>query len=74
MRTTVELPDPLFRELKATAARRGTSLKSIIRTAIEEEMRKAQRKRGKRLKFPLLDSREPGSLHLTNADIDDLSA
>lgn len=74
MRTTVDLPDPLFRELKAVAARRGSSLKTLIRAAVEEEVRKAQRKAGKRLKFPLLSSAEPGTLHLTNAAIDDLSA
>ena len=74
MRTTIDLPDPLFRELKAVAARRGTSLKAVIRTAVEEEIRKTEDKAGKRLRFPLLSSREPGSLKLTNAEIDDLSA
>lgn len=74
MRTTVDLPDPLFRELKAVAARRGTSLKTVIRSAVETEIRKAERKTGRRLKFPLLDSRAPGSLHLRNAEIDDLLA
>lgn len=74
MRTTVDLPDPLFRELKTLAARRGTSLKTVIRTAVEEEIRKTERKAGRRLKFPVLSSGEPGSLDLTNAEIDDLSA
>ncbi|HEX3681311.1 MAG TPA: hypothetical protein VHU83_02130 [Bryobacteraceae bacterium] len=74
MRTTIDLPDPLFRELKAVAARRGTSLKTVIQTAVEEELRKAERKSARRLKFPLLSSHEPGSLNLTNAEIDDLSA
>lgn len=74
MRTTIDLPDPLFRELKAVAARRGISLKTVIRTAVEEEIRKAERKAGRRLKFPLLSSDKPGSLALTNAEIDDLSA
>lgn len=74
MRTTIDLPDQLFRELKAIAARRGTSLKIVIHAAVEEEIRKAERKAGRRLKFPLLASDEPGSLALTNAEIDDLSA
>jgi len=74
MRTTVDLPDPLFRELKAVAARRGTSLKNVIRTAVEEEIRKTERKTRHRVKLPLLSSREPGSLDLTNAEIEDLSA
>ena len=74
MRTTVDLPDQLFRELKAVAAKRGTSLKTVIRRAVEQEIRRPESKAAKRLKFPLLSSREPGSLHLTNADIDDFSA
>ena len=72
MRTTVDLPDPLFRELKAVAARRGTSLKSVIRAAVENEIRKAEGKTGRRLKFPLLSSSQPRSLDLTNADIEEV--
>jgi hypothetical protein len=74
MRTTVDLPDELFRELKAVAARRGTSLKTVIRAAVEEEIRRTEGKAGRRVKFPLLSSHEPGSLNLTNADTEDLSA
>ena len=74
MRTTIDLPDELIREVKAVAARRGTSLKTVIRAAVEEEVRKMERKAGRRVKFPLLSSHEPGSLNLTNAEIEDLSA
>ena len=38
MKTTVEIPDPLFREAKATAARRGQSLKQLITEALEEKL------------------------------------
>jgi metal-responsive CopG/Arc/MetJ family transcriptional regulator len=72
MRTTVDLPDSLFRELKSTAARRGKSLKEVIRTAVESEIRKTERRAGRRVKFPLLSSKQPGSLNLTNAEIDKL--
>lgn len=74
MRTTVDLPDPLFRELKAIAARRGTSLKTLIRAAVEEEVRRQGGKTGRRIKAPLLDSKEPGTLDLTNEEIDELLA
>lgn len=74
MRTTIDLPEALFREVKAVAARRGASLKTVICAAVEAEVRKAERKVGRRVKFPLLSSREPGSLKLTNADLEDLSA
>jgi plasmid stability protein len=74
MRTTVDLPDELIREVKAIAARRGTSLKTVMRAALEDEVRKTERKAGRRVKFPLLPSRSPGRLNLTNAEIEDLSA
>ena len=45
-------------------------MKNVIRNAVEEEVRKAERRRGRRIKFPLLSSREPGSLDLTNAEIE----
>jgi len=34
MRTTIDLPDPLFREVKATAASRGLKLKEFIASAL----------------------------------------
>jgi len=38
MKTTIDLPDPLFRQAKATAAYRGISLKSLISRAVEKEL------------------------------------
>lgn len=38
MKTTVDLPDPLFRRAKATAAERGMSLKSFITRAVEQSL------------------------------------
>jgi hypothetical protein len=38
MKTTIELPDDLFREAKATAAREGTLLKDLVREAVEDRL------------------------------------
>lgn len=38
MRTTIDLPDPLFREVKATAARKGVRLKEFITAALVREI------------------------------------
>lgn len=38
MRTTIDIPDPLFREVKATAARKGVLLKEFITTALIREV------------------------------------
>ncbi len=39
MKTTLELPDDLFVEAKATAARRRISLKTLFTRALERELR-----------------------------------
>ncbi len=71
MRTTLDLPDATFRQLKALAAHRGVPLKQVLRSAVERELT-ASPPRRRRVKFPILDSKEPGTLNLTNADIEDL--
>ncbi len=38
MKTTIDLPDPLFRRAKATAAHRGVSLKTLISKAVENDL------------------------------------
>ena len=71
MRTTIELPDPVFRRLKASAAIQGLSLKQIILRAVERELGSARIKKGK-IRFPLIRSKQPGTLSLTNAEIDEI--
>lgn len=38
MKTTIELPEPLFRKAKETALRRRTTLKQLITKALEREV------------------------------------
>jgi hypothetical protein len=38
MKITLELPDPLFRRAKATAAERGESLKDFVTEALREKL------------------------------------
>lgn len=38
MRTTIDIPDPLFREVKAHAARKGVLLKQFITSALIREV------------------------------------
>jgi len=73
MRTTLDLPDETFRELKTLAARQGVTLKSVLRRAVEKELRRPHDESGaRRVKFPIVDSTEPASLDLSNAEIDEL--
>ena len=39
MRTTLDLPDALLRQLKAKAALEGTSLKALMRNIVEKGLR-----------------------------------
>jgi hypothetical protein len=39
MKTTIELPDPLFRQAKARAAERGQTLKAFVTEALQERLR-----------------------------------
>jgi hypothetical protein len=54
MRTTIDLPDPLYRKTKAVAALRGSAMKEVIIRAIEREVTDtpAPSKR-KRVKLPI---------------------
>jgi len=73
MRTTLDLPDETFRELKTLAARQGVTLKSVLHRAVEKELRRPQNESGgRRMNFPIVDSKEPASLDLSNAEIEEL--
>jgi hypothetical protein len=39
VKTTLEIPDPLFRKAKATAAERGQTLKQLVTEALEAKLR-----------------------------------
>lgn len=43
MKTTIDLPDPIFRRAKATAAVQGISLKSYISKAVEQSLNAGQK-------------------------------
>ena len=68
MRTTVDIPDPTYRELKSKAARRGCSVKELILQSVQKDLRPRSRRKG-RVKLPLVHSKEPGTLRLTNEQI-----
>ena len=40
MKTTVELPDSLYRKLKSTAAEEGRSIKDILTEAVADRLRR----------------------------------
>jgi hypothetical protein len=72
MRTTVDIPDALYRELKSKAAREKVSVKRLILRGVEGELRPRPRKRKARVSFPIIRSKAPGTLEIDNAKIYDL--
>ena len=46
MKTTVELPDPLFRQAKMLAAAQGISLKHFFTEAVEDRLRRSTSEKG----------------------------
>ena len=69
MRTTIDIPDPIYRRLKSRAAREGSSAKQLILRGVEQILRGKPGKFGKRVKLPIIRSKRPGTLHLDNARI-----
>ena len=74
MRTTVDIPDPVFRKMKATAALRGVSPKEFLLNAVQQEMAKRPAASDYTVPVPLIRSKRPGKRALTNAQIEDLLA
>jgi hypothetical protein len=72
MRTTVDIPDALYRELKSKAAREKRSVKELILRGVEVELRPRSKKRSRRVTFPLVPSKNPGTLVIDNAKIYEL--
>ncbi len=71
MRTTVDIPDPAYRKLKSKAAQEGCSVKELILRGVQREIQTGARRKG-RLRLPILRSKEPGTLHLTNEQIHEI--
>jgi hypothetical protein len=69
MRTSVDIPDSLYREMKLRVAIEGTTIKKIILEGLMERLHKvrpeaAEANQTTRPKLPVIESRAPGSLRL----------
>ena len=67
MKTTVVLPDTVFRRAKAEAAMEGRTLRAFVMDAVVHELDRGAGNTppGKRVKLPLIRSSRPGSLRIT---------
>jgi hypothetical protein len=69
MRTTVDIPDPVYRRLKSRAASEGSSTKDLILRGVSQILKERRRKTRKKVRLPLIKSRAPGTLDLDNGKI-----
>ena len=68
VRTTVDIPTPLYRKLKAQAAANGRSVGELVLAGVRTVLLQGQRPRPKRVQFPLIVSDGP-KVDLTNEQI-----
>jgi hypothetical protein len=66
MRTTVDIPDPLYREIKVRAASEGTTVRELILEGVAIRLQNGTAKSAAdgRSRFPTIRSKKPGSLKL----------
>ncbi|MEO5924607.1 MAG: hypothetical protein ABIR70_12350 [Bryobacteraceae bacterium] len=75
MRTTIDMPDALYRKTKAVAALRGSSMKDLIVKAVAHDVNQPSAKSPqKRIKLPLVRDWKGPKLDLSNFDFDELSS
>ncbi|HKV05567.1 MAG TPA: hypothetical protein VJO53_10730 [Candidatus Acidoferrales bacterium] len=59
IRTTVDIPEPLYRKLKDQAAARGQSIRELVLAGVRSVLLRSHRPRPKRVRFPLIVSKGP---------------
>ena len=74
MRTTIDIPDETFRELKVRAAREGTTVRQLVLRGVQRALEGAGAAPVRKLELPLIRSSRSGTLELTNEQIDELTA
>jgi hypothetical protein len=68
IRTTVDIPAPLYRRLKAQAAANGSSVRELVLVGVQTVLLRARRPRPQRVQFPLITSDGP-KVDLTNEQL-----
>jgi hypothetical protein len=71
VRTTVDIPAPLYRQLKAQAVASGKSVRELIVLGAQKVLIEGQRPRTRKVQFPLIVSDGP-KIDLTNEQIYEL--
>ena len=73
MRTTVDIPDGLYRQLKSRAAREGSSTRALILKGVKEVLKVERRKARAHVSLPIVRSKRPSTVTLDSAAIYDIA-
>ena len=68
VRTTVDIPKPLYRQLKQRAAAQGSSVRQLVIAGVKTVLSEQEQPGKRRARFPLLVSKGP-KVNLTNEQI-----
>jgi hypothetical protein len=76
MRTTIDLPDSVYRKGEKVARTQGVTIEEFIIRTFEREPKNEPEmpSHSKRVTLPLVPSKEPGTLNLKDFNFDDLLA
>jgi hypothetical protein len=74
MRTTIDIPDETYRAIKVLAAERGETVRKLVLEALETIRQGERETPQKRFEIPVVRSKRPGTLDLTNEQIDEITA
>jgi hypothetical protein len=72
MRTTIDIPDDVYRRLKVRAAVKGETVREIALRGILKEIEDPPAKPIRKLIKPILKSHAPGSIRIDSEQIYDL--
>ena len=72
VRTTIDIPDALYRQLRTRAAREGRPAKALILEGVEHVLESRPSTPGQRVTLPLVRAKRPGSVRIDNARIHDV--
>ncbi len=71
VRTTIDIPGPVYRKLKEQAMQQGCSVRDLLTRQISHGITKSRLSAKRRVKFPLIRSKGP-KVSLTNRQLYEL--
>ena len=72
IRTTIDIPDVMYRRLKPRAAGEGRSAKALILRGVEQILKSKSPASRRRVTLPIVKSKRPGTMRIDNARIYDV--